>query len=168
LDITQLWKNITGRIFLGMMLGVLIGWLFPYGDSGAGFDGTDLQPLSMIFLRLIKMIIGPLVLSMLIVGIAKLGDFKAIGRIGAKTLGYFYFATVLSLVTGLLAVNILKPGSVMQLELPEKGTETLIEAKKLTLDGFLKHLVPQSIFEALATNEVLQIVVFAIFAAWKC
>jgi Na+/H+-dicarboxylate symporter len=163
-DISQLWKNITGRIFLGMMGGVLIGWLFPFVNDGAGFDGTDLKILSTIFLRLIKMIIGPLVLSMLIVGIAKLGDFKVVGRIGLKTLGYFYFATFLSLITGLLAVNILKPGIAMNLKLPEAGADTGgIEAKKMTLEGFLTHVFPQSIFESLASNEILQIVIFAIF-----
>jgi Na+/H+-dicarboxylate symporter len=163
LDFTQLWKNITGRIFLGMTFGILIGWLYPYINDGTGFDGTDLQILSKIFLRLIKMIIGPLVLSMLIVGIAKLGDFKVVGRIGLKTLGYFYFATILSLITGLVAVNILKPGTVMNLDLPASGLDTGIEAKKLTLEGFLLHVFPQSIFESLATNEILQIVIFAIF-----
>jgi Na+/H+-dicarboxylate symporter len=162
-DFTQIYKSVSGRIFLGMLFGVLIGWAFPYINDGAGFDGTDLKILSTIFLRMIKMIIGPLVLSMLVVGIAKLGDFKVVGRIGLKTLGYFYFATILSLVTGLVAVNILKPGSVMNLTLPVVGTETGIEAKKLTLDGFLTHIFPQSIFEALAANEILQIVIFAIF-----
>jgi Na+/H+-dicarboxylate symporter len=162
-DITQLWKSVSGRIFLGMFFGILIGWAFPFVNDGSGFDGTDLKILSTIFLRMIKMIIGPLVLSMLVVGIAKLGDFKVVGRIGLKTLGYFYFATILSLVTGLVAVNILKPGSVMKLTLPATGTDTGIEAKKLTLDGFLTHIFPQSIFEALAANEILQIVIFAIF-----
>jgi Na+/H+-dicarboxylate symporter len=162
-DFTQIYKSVSGRIFLGMLFGVLIGWAFPYINDGAGFDGTDLKILSTIFLRMIKMIIGPLVLSMLVVGIAKLGDFKVVGRIGLKTLGYFYFATILSLITGLVAVNILKPGSVMNLTLPAAGTETGIEAKKLTLDGFLTHIFPQSIFEALAANEILQIVIFAIF-----
>jgi Na+/H+-dicarboxylate symporter len=162
-DFTQIYKSVSGRIFLGMLFGVLIGWAFPFLNGGAGFDGTDLKILSTIFLRMIKMIIGPLVLSMLIVGIAKLGDFKVVGRIGLKTLGYFYFATILSLVTGLVAVNILKPGSIMNLTLPAAGTETGIEAKKLTLDGFLTHIFPQSIFEALAANEILQIVIFAIF-----
>jgi Na+/H+-dicarboxylate symporter len=163
-DIKKLWTNITGRIFLGMVVGVLVGYLFPFINDGKGFDGTDLKILSTIFLRMIKMIIGPLVLSMLVVGIAKLGDFKVVGRIGLKTLAYFYFATILSLITGLLAVNILKPGKTMNLKLPEEGADLGgIEAKKMSLESFLTHVFPQSIFEALTSNEILQIVVFSIF-----
>lgn len=153
--------NITTRIFLGMVLGILIGYFFPATDSG--FSGTDLNILSKVFLRLIKMIIGPLVFSTLVVGIAKLGDFKAVGRIGLKTLGYFYFATILSLIVGLLVVNVMKPGEVMQLPLPAKGTDTGIEAKKLTFENFITHIFPTSFIESLATNEILQIVVFSIF-----
>ena len=109
------------------------------------------------------MILGPLVLSILVVGIAKLGDFKVVGRIGLKTLGYFYFATILSLITGMIAVNIMKPGKVMTLDLPASGTDTGVEAKKMTLENFVTHVFPKSIFEALSTNEVLQIVVFSLF-----
>ncbi len=124
---------------------------------------TYLNLLSKIFLRMIKMIVGPLIFSILTVGIAKLGDFKQVGRIGVKTLGYFYFATVVSLVTGLVAVNIMKPGKMMQIPLPESGADTGIEVKKMTLENFITHLFPQSFFEALATNEILQIVVFSLF-----
>ncbi|GAB3223783.1 dicarboxylate/amino acid:cation symporter [Spirosoma arcticum] len=153
--------NLTTRIFLGMVLGIAIGYFFPATDSG--FSGTDLNILSKIFLRLIKMIIGPLVFATLVVGIAKLGDFGAVGRIGLKTLAYFYFATILSLVVGLLVVNIMKPGEVMSLPLPAKGTDTGIEAQKFTFDTFITHIFPTSFVEALATNEILQIVVFSIF-----
>ncbi len=121
------------------------------------------QLLSKIFLRMIQMILGPLVLSILVVGIAKLGDFKVVGRIGLKTLGYFYFATILSLITGMIAVNIMKPGKIMTLDLPSTGTDTGVEAKKMTLENFITHVFPKSIFEALSTNEVLQIVVFSLF-----
>lgn len=112
---------------------------------------------------MIKMIIGPLIFSILTVGIAKLGDFKLVGRIGAKTLGYFYFATLLSLLTGLIAVNILRPGKMMRIDLPSAGADTGVEVKKMTLENFITHLFPQSFFEALATNEILQIVVFSVF-----
>ena len=155
--------NITWRIVLGMVLGIITGYFIHENLILSPEAGANFALLSKIFLRLIKMIIGPLVFSMLVVGIAKLGDFKQVGRIGAKTLGYFYLATILSLVVGLLVVNVMKPGEVMDLKLPEKGVETGIEAKKLTLSGFLEHVFPQSFFEALATNEILQIVVFSIF-----
>jgi Na+/H+-dicarboxylate symporter len=176
--------NITWKIFIGMALGIVVGYFirnyFDLGQLGLAKDAvlspeqtnandsikncsTYLQLLSKIFLRMIQMILGPLVFSILTVGVAKLGDFKVVGRIGIKTLGYFYFATILSLVTGLIAVNILKPGKVMTLDVPASGTDTGIEAKKMTLENFVTHVFPKSIFEALATNEVLQIVVFSLF-----
>lgn len=157
--------NVTAKIFIGMALGIIIGYILNKSLSLESIEQWSdyLNLLSVIFLRMIKMIIGPLVFSILTVGIAKLGDFKLVGRIGLKTLGYFYFATILSLITGLVAVNILRPGAGMQGKLPEAGASTGVETKKMTLDNFFEHLIPESIFEALATNEILQIVVFAIF-----
>lgn len=176
--------NITWKIFIGMALGIFVGYFihnhFDVGQYNLQKDAVPnpeqvkanesvkefssyLQLLSKIFLRMIQMILGPLVFSILTVGVAKLGDFKVVGRIGIKTLGYFYFATILSLITGLVAVNILKPGKVMTLDLPATGTDTGIEAKKMTLENFITHVFPKSIFEALSTNEVLQIVVFSLF-----
>ena len=145
-----------------MVLGIAIGYFFPATDHG--FSGTDLNILSKIFLRLIKMIIGPLVFATLVVGIAKLGDFGTVGRIGLKTLAYFYFATILSLIVGLLVVNIMRPGEVMNItQLPAKGTDVGVEVQKMSFENFITHIVPTSFIEALATNEILQIVVFSIF-----
>lgn len=157
--------NVTAKIFIGMALGIIIGYIIHLTLPTEIIDTWSeyLNILSTVFLRMIKMIIGPLVFSILTVGVAKLGDFKMVGRIGLKTLGYFYFATILSLITGLVAVNILKPGKGMQGKLPSAGAETGIETKKMTLNNFFEHLIPESIFEALATNEILQIVIFAIF-----
>ena len=159
--------NITWKIFIGMTLGIMVGFILnrTYQDSPDSLNSasTYLNLLSKIFLRMIKMIIGPLIFSILTVGIAKLGDFKLVGRIGAKTLGYFYFATLLSLLTGLIAVNILRPGKMMRIDLPNAGADTGIEVKKMTMENFITHLFPQSFFEALATNEILQIVVFSVF-----
>lgn len=159
--------NITWKIFIGMTLGIIVGFILnkTYQDSPDSLNSasTYLNLLSKVFLRMIKMIIGPLIFSILTVGIAKLGDFKLVGRIGAKTLGYFYFATLLSLLTGLISVNILRPGKMMQIPLPNAGADTGIEVKKMTMENFITHLFPQSFFEALATNEILQIVVFSVF-----
>lgn len=150
-----------------MLLGILIGFIlnknYQSDPEMLTKIGSYLNLLSKIFLRMIKMIIGPLIFSILTVGIAKLGDFKLVGRIGIKTLGYFYFATILSLLTGLLAVNLFKPGKMMKLELPAEGADTGIETQKMTLENFISHVIPESFFQALATNEVLQIVVFSIF-----
>lgn len=157
--------TLTTKIFLGMLLGIAIGYVLNTAVSPETAQewSNYLNLLSKIFLRMIKMIVGPLILSILTVGIAKLGDVKVVGRLGIKTLGYFYFATILSLITGLIAVNIFKPGKMMQIPLPASGTDTGIEIKKMSLENFVVHLFPESIFEALATNEILQIVVFSVF-----
>jgi len=147
----------TTQIFMGMLLGILIGHFF------GGF-GQHLQILSDIFLRLIKMVIAPLVLSTLVVGIAKLGNFKTVGRIGVKTLLYFQFATILALVSGLVIVNTFEPGLKMSLQLPAHGTETgFVSNQPQGLKGFVSHLIPTSIFDAMAKNEILQIVIFSLF-----
>ncbi|MBP6512168.1 MAG: cation:dicarboxylase symporter family transporter, partial [Bacteroidia bacterium] len=113
--------NLTARIFIGMLLGILVGYIYRemYPDP-ADFNkfADNIQILSDIFLRLIKMIIAPLVFSTLVYGIAKVGDFKSVGRIGIKTLLYFQGATILALSLGLVLVNIFKPGLVMNLPLP--------------------------------------------------
>jgi len=158
--------NITTKIVIGFSLGVVIGqYLYSSTDAETAKAVSDkFQLLSRIFLKLIKMIIGPLVFSTLVVGIAKLGDFKVVGRIGIKTLGYFYFATILSLIIGLVVVNVTRPGEIQSWPRPTAGTATGIEGKKLaSLEDFILHIFPDSAFRALAENEILQIVVFSLF-----
>ncbi|MCC6599294.1 MAG: dicarboxylate/amino acid:cation symporter [Crocinitomicaceae bacterium] len=116
-----------------------------------------------IFLRLIKMIIAPLVFATLVVGVAKLGDLSAVGRIGGKTLLWFICASLLSLLLGCILVNLFKPGEMMSLELPFAGADAGVDKGAMTLKGFVEHIFPKSVFEAMATNEILQIVVFALF-----
>ncbi|AYB30283.1 dicarboxylate/amino acid:cation symporter [Chryseolinea soli] len=115
-----------------------------------------------IFLRLIKMIVAPLVLCTLVVGVAKLGDITSVGRIGGKTLLWFISASLLSLLLGLLLVNIFEPGIAMKLPLPDTD-ETVITRNGFTLRDFLYHTFPSSVIDAMAKNEILQIVVFAVF-----
>lgn len=119
--------------------------------------------LSDIFLRLIKMIIAPLVFTTLVVGVAKVGDIKAVGRIGSKTLLWFLSASVVSLLLGMLLVNFLEPGRAMHLMLPDSHLNTGIKSASLSLRDFVGHVFPKSIFEAMSNNEILQIVVFALF-----
>jgi Na+/H+-dicarboxylate symporter len=114
-------------------------------------------------LRLIKMIIAPLVFSMLVVGIAHMGDTESIGRIGLKAMGWFIVASLVSLTLGMVMVNILRPGDNLGLPLPEASASTNLKVSALSLKEFVTHLVPRSIVEAMANNEILQIVVFAIF-----
>jgi len=125
-----------------------------------------LEPLTLlsdIFLRLIKMIVAPLVFATLVVGVAKVGDIKAVGRIGGKTMLWFVSASLLSLILGLILVNIFKPGEAMHLPLPSSNSDTGIQKVALSMKEFISHIVPKSMAEAMATNEILQIVVFSLF-----
>jgi len=119
--------------------------------------------LADIFLRLIKMIVAPLVLTTLIVGVAKLGDINAVGRIGGKTLLWFLSASLMSLLLGMIMVNLFQPGIAMNLPLPDAGETTGLVSVKLSLKEFLYHVFPSSVVEAMAKNEILQIVVFSLF-----
>lgn len=119
--------------------------------------------LSDIFLRLIKMIIAPLVFTVLVVGVAKLGDFKTVGRMGIKTLVYFTSATMIALVLGLTIVNVFKPGEGTRLELPEAGADSGIKPNAQTAKNFISHIIPESVVDSMAHNEILPIVIFALF-----
>ena len=116
-----------------------------------------------IFLRLIKMIVAPLVFTTLVVGVAKLGDIKSVGRIGGKTLLWFISASLLSLLLGMVLVNFFKPGIAMQLTLPDSNTNLGLDKTALTIREFFYHVFPASVIDAMAKNEILQIVVFALF-----
>jgi len=118
--------------------------------------------LSDIFLRLIKMIVAPLVFTTLVVGVARLGDMKTVGRIGGKTLVWFVCASLLSLFLGMLLVNYFQPGHTMHLPLPS-GDGIGVDKAALTAKDFLYHVFPVSFIDAMAKNEILQIVVFALF-----
>lgn len=116
-----------------------------------------------IFLRLIKMIVAPLVFTTLVVGVARLGDIQSVGRIGGKTLLWFFSASFVSLLLGMVLVNFFEPGTAMNLSLPGDDIDTGIKKTALTLKDFLYHVFPTSVFESMAKNEILQIVVFALF-----
>ncbi|MEO6903683.1 MAG: cation:dicarboxylase symporter family transporter [Bacteroidia bacterium] len=145
------------QIFLGMLLGIIVGYFWK--DLA-----LKLNILSDIFMRLIKMIIAPLVFSVLVVGIAKVGDFKSVGRIGIKTLLYFTTLAIVSLLLGLLLVNFTGPGKVMSLELPPITADAGVKANK-SFDSktFIEHVIPSSIAESMSKNDILPIVVFALF-----
>jgi Na+/H+-dicarboxylate symporter len=119
--------------------------------------------LSDIFLRLIKMIVAPLVFTTLVVGVAKVGDIGAVGRIGGKTMLWFITATLVSLLLGMILVNLYQPGSHMHIPLPDSHLSTDIKKSALSLRDFIAHVFPRSFIEAMANNEILQIVVFALF-----
>jgi Na+/H+-dicarboxylate symporter len=159
-------KRFTYWILGGMILGIVIGYILhatiPDPKEAANVAGY-FTIITDLFLRLIKMIIAPLVFAMLVVGIAHMGDTGAIGRIGAKAMAWFIGASLISLTLGMVMVNILRPGENLGLPLPEASASTNLKVSALSLKEFVTHLVPRSIVEAMANNEILQIVVFAIF-----
>jgi Na+/H+-dicarboxylate symporter len=124
--------------------------------------------LADIFLRLIKMIVAPLVFTTLVVGVAKLGDGKAVGRIGGKTMLWFISASLVSLLLGMILVNIFKPGIAMNLPLPDSKINTGIDKTALNVKDFFYHVFPASFVDAMAKNEILQIVVFSLFFGIAC
>ncbi|MBN3831012.1 dicarboxylate/amino acid:cation symporter [Burkholderia sp. Ac-20344] len=158
--------NITKYIVVAMMLGIAVGYAchsaFPDPNMAKEVAGY-VSLLSDVFLRLIKMIIAPLVFATLTVGIAQMGDGSAVGRVGVKAFGWFFIASFTSLLLGLLTATILQPGSHLSLPLPASDATLGLKTGAFTLKDFVVHLVPKSIAEAMANNEILQIVVFSIF-----
>ena len=158
-------KDFFRFIVIAMLAGIAFGTvvhatLTP--DSAAAI-AANLKIITDIFLRLIKMIIAPLVLTTLIVGIAHMGDSRTLGRVGLRTISWFIGASFFSLSLGLVLVNLLQPGAGFDLDTPASAPSAAT-ATAFTLAGFVTHLVPRSIFEAMADNEILQIVVFSVFA----
>jgi len=148
-----------------MLLGVLVGWVLNLTLAPPQIAQTaeNLSILTDLFLRLIKMIIAPLVFTTLVAGIAHMEDAGAVGRVGLKTMGWFLSASIVSLTIGLLMVHLLHPGADLSLALPPATATAGIEATAFNLKAFVTHLVPSSIVDAMARNEILQIVVFSIF-----
>jgi Na+/H+-dicarboxylate symporter len=153
---------VVGAMIFGIAAGAAVHqWASP---DQAKAVADNLSIVTDVFLRLIKMIIAPLVFSTLVAGIAHMEDAGAIGRVGVKALGWFIGASIVSLTVGLLMVHLLQPGAGLHLTAPDAGhAAAAVDVSKFTLRGFITHLVPASIFEAMADNEILQIVVFSVF-----
>ena len=157
----------TQWIVISMVLGIAIGYFFPDRPEGQkGFEATDLQILSTIFLRMIKSLIVPLLFGTLVVGIAGHGDdMKRVGKLAFRSIVYFEIVTTLALIVGLVAVNLVKPGVGVNLASASTDAGTEFAKTQTTFAGVIEHTVPQSFFEAASKNEVLQIVFFAIIFA---
>ena len=145
--------SLTQMIFVGMAVGLLVGWAFP-GIA------VELRPLSTIFIRLIKSLIAPLIFATLVVGIAGHGNLRQVGRMGIKSLVYFEVVTTLALLIGLVAVNLVQPGVGVNLHSVAPATD--FAGKQQTFSEVITHIFPQSVVEAAAQGEVLQIVVFTV------
>jgi Na+/H+-dicarboxylate symporter len=157
---------LTIYILLAMLLGAILGSIIHayYPHLAANFS-KNIKLLATIFIRLVQMIIAPLVFTTLVVGIAKLGDIRAVGRIGGKALAWFFSASFVSLLIGMFWVNFLQPGVGLNLSDIDVSTASDVTDKtqSFSIQNFIEHIIPKSIFEAMATNEILQIVIFSIF-----
>jgi Na+/H+-dicarboxylate symporter len=158
-------NRLTMYILIGLVLGIVVGFVANQKLADPAAFADKLSLVSGLFLRLIKMIIAPLVFATLVVGIAKMGDAKEVGRIGVKALGWFIIASILSLTLGLILVNIFRPGDALALSgtVPPVTASSGVTAAGLTMKDFIAHLVPTSIVDGMAKNEILQIVIFSVF-----
>jgi X-X-X-Leu-X-X-Gly heptad repeat protein len=151
-------------IVIAMVLGILVGYLIntQMTPAGAKDAASNLSIITDVFLRLIRMVIAPLVFSTLVAGIAHMEDTAAVGRVGVKALAWFFGAALISLVIGMVMVQLVTPGAGVNLP-HDAAAEASVSTSAFTLKDFIAHMVPSSIIDAMAKNEVLQIVVFSVF-----
>ena len=162
-------NRMTTYILVAMLLGIAAGAAIhaQYDDPATRkMFATYVSLGSMVFLRLIKMIIAPLVFSTLVVGIGHMSDAGAVGRVGGKAMLWFVSASLVSLTLGLILVNLFQPGAGVHKVV--SGVSSGIDAHAMTLDGFIKHVFPDSAIRPMVDNEILQIVVFSIFFGVAC
>ncbi len=164
-------KRLTLYILIGLVLGLVVGWGLHVGlDDGTPASAALLTKiagyfsiLTTLFLRLIKMIIAPLVFSTLVVGIAHMGDTGALGRVGLRAVGWFLGASLMSLTLGLILVNLFHPGVGLNLPLPPVTATSGVDQAAFDIAKFVTHVVPASMIQAMAENEILQIVIMSLF-----
>ena len=164
---TNFLGNLTVQILIAMLLGAILG-IFIHNNYSVEFAKSFsgyIKMLATVFIRLVQMIISPLVFTTLVVGIAKLGDIKSVGRIGGKAMGWFFTASFISLLIGMFWVNFFQPGVGLKLIDIDMTTaaEVTEKSQNFSAQNFIEHIIPKSIFEAMAGNEILQIVIFSIF-----
>jgi Na+/H+-dicarboxylate symporter len=159
-------NRLTLYIMAGMVLGIITGYIChtmaPSPEAAQEIAGY-FNVVTDVFLRLIKMIIAPLVFSTIVTGIAGTGDSAAVGRIGVKALGWFIVASWLSLLLGMICVNVMKPGIGLSLPLPDVHASSGISGKAMDIKSFIVNIIPKSFFDAMAQNSILQILVFSVF-----
>jgi Na+/H+-dicarboxylate symporter len=165
-------NRLTLFIILAMIFGAIAGYII-HRESSPEFIksfSTNIKLLTTIFLRLVQMVIAPLVFSTLVVGIAKLGDLKTVGRVGGKALLWFITASLASLLLGMVLVNIFQPGSLIANATSDASAanDLIGKTQEFSLAKFVEHVFPKSVIESMASNEVLQLVVFSIFFGVAC
>ena len=159
-------SNLTLYIFIAMIIGAVAGYYVytNYAVNTRNAFSSNIKLLATIFLRLVQMIIAPLIFSTLVVGIAKLGNIKTVGRVGGKAMLWFISASLMSLLLGMLLVNIFQPGAGIHLDAADaSGAKDLIgKTQQFSLQNFIEHVFPVSVVDAMAQNQILQIVIFSV------
>ena len=159
--------SLTGWILIAIIIGIITGYMVHTSGSPTLITrfAAEIRLLTKIFLFLVQMIIAPLIFSTLVVGIAKLGDLKTVGRVGGKAFLWFISASLVSLFLGMVLVNFFQPGKSIHLTSDQIAhAKNMAEAtQEFTLEGFVDHVFPRSVVEAMANNSILQLVVFSIF-----
>ena len=160
-------NQLTIYIIIAMLAGILLGYVI-HEKSSPEFIlsfSTNIKLLTTIFLRLVQMIIAPLIFCTLVVGIAKLGDLKTVGRVGGKAMIWFLSASMASLLLGMLLVNLFQPGSGIDMGTADiNGAKDMLgKTQEFNIQKFIEHVFPRSVIEAMANNEVLQLVIFSTF-----
>lgn len=164
-------KRLTVYILIGLVLGIVVGIVLNASINDGSAEATKrlgeiagyFSIVTSLFLRLIKMIIAPLVFSTLVVGIAHMGDTAALGRVGTRAVGWFIGASLVSLTLGLVLVNLFQPGVGLDIPIPPVTEASGVDRAAFNLKDFITHIVPASMVDAMAKNEILQIVVFSLF-----
>jgi aerobic C4-dicarboxylate transport protein len=153
----RLSKNLTFRVLVAVSIGVLLGVLYPS-------VAKEMKPMGDIFIRMVKMVIGPIIFLTVVLGIANIADVKKIGRVGGKAFLYFEIVTTFALAIGLTVVNLTRPGAGLDVSALAKGDVSAYAAQGQSLKfvDFLTHIVPESVSDAFVQNEILQIVFFAV------
>lgn len=156
---TPLYQRLYFQVLLAIFLGVMLGAFVP--DLGA-----KMKPLGDAFIKLIKMMIAPIIFATVVVGIAKMGDMKEVGRVGVKALFYFEAVTTLALVIGLVVVNVLKPGAGLNVDPSTLDAHSVAKyaanAKEMSSIDFLMHIIPDTVVGAFANGEILQVLTFSV------
>ncbi|HEY3760236.1 MAG TPA: cation:dicarboxylase symporter family transporter, partial [Verrucomicrobiae bacterium] len=156
---TQLWRQLWFQVLLGAVLGVAIGYCFP--DFGVA-----LKPLGDAFIKLIKMLLAPIIFGTIVVGIAKMGSIKEVGRVGLKALVYFQVVSTLALAIGLIIVDLMKPGAGMNVVASNIDTTSVadytVAAHGQGAVNFLMNIIPSSVVDAFVQGNMLQIILFSV------
>jgi aerobic C4-dicarboxylate transport protein len=159
IQLKRLFKNLTFQVLTAIVIGILLGIFAPE-------TAKMMEPLGTLFINAVKMIIAPIIFLTIVIGIAKMGDMKKVGRVGGKALLYFEIVTTIALAIGLIIANIVKPGHGVALVQSDAAAEQIAQYTKGSAEmgffDFLFHIVPSNVFAAFANGEIIQVVFFAV------